>query len=56
MLLIPRQLGSIDFPTALKNTQAAFNSALAHHLPLQYLTGQLMGDGFLQQNAVWVPI
>jgi acyl-CoA synthetase (AMP-forming)/AMP-acid ligase II/acyl carrier protein len=43
-LLIPRQSGIVEFPTALKNTQTAFYSALEHYLPLQYLTKELMGN------------
>ncbi|HEY8037854.1 MAG TPA: AMP-binding protein [Methylobacter sp.] len=49
-LLLPRQTQAGDFATALKQTQAAFNSALEHYLPLQYLTGELMGRSFLQQK------
>jgi len=44
-LLVPRQRDS-DFASAVKCTQAAFNSALEHYLPLQYLTGELRGEHF----------
>jgi acyl-CoA synthetase (AMP-forming)/AMP-acid ligase II/acyl carrier protein len=49
-LLLPRQTQVDDFAVALKHTQAAFNSALEHYLPLQYLIGELMGGGFLRQK------
>jgi acyl-CoA synthetase (AMP-forming)/AMP-acid ligase II/acyl carrier protein len=49
-LPLPRQKQAGDFAIALKHTQAAFNSALEHYLPLQYLTGELMGKNFLQQK------
>ncbi|MGZ4954528.1 MAG: AMP-binding protein [Methylobacter sp.] len=49
-LLVPRQTQAGDFANAVKQTQAAFNSVLEHYLPLQYLTGELMGRDFLQQK------
>jgi len=49
-LLVPRQTQAGDFANSVKHTQAAFNAALEYYLPLQYLTGELMGRDFLQQK------
>ncbi|MGZ5017062.1 MAG: AMP-binding protein [Methylobacter sp.] len=49
-LLVPRQTQAGDFADAVKQTQAAFNAALEYYLPLQYLSGELMGRDFLQQK------
>ncbi|MGZ5075459.1 MAG: AMP-binding protein [Methylobacter sp.] len=54
-LLVPRQTQAGDFADAVKQTQAAFNAALEHYLPLQYLTGELMGKEFLQQKRSFGP-
>jgi hypothetical protein len=43
-------VGVCDFAMALKHTQTGFNASLEHYLPLQYLTGELMGSDFLRQK------
>jgi acyl-CoA synthetase (AMP-forming)/AMP-acid ligase II/acyl carrier protein len=51
-LLVPKQLGvnMTEFATALSHTQTAFNAALAHFLPIHFLTGELMGKDFIRQK------
>ena len=49
-LLIPKLTDTTNFTEALAQTKSAYQDALAHYLPLQYLTLELMGKTFFQQK------